>query len=81
MNFFFVKILKDCLPFSWTFSGLASDLCLVYFVSLVKKKASRVIEQQKCRSHEKRDPFVLQKIDLNYRFPSGVKTSQIVFSN
>ena len=54
-----------------------------YFFSNVKKKANSTIEQQKCKSHEKRDRLLISKMEINYQISQRNKSLPIdpVFSN
>ena len=39
----------------------------VQIISFVERKANSPIEQQKCKSHEKRDQFLVSKVDFKFQ--------------
>ena len=39
----------------------------VQCISFVKKKANSIIDQPKCKCHEKRDRLLISKIEINYK--------------
>ena len=39
----------------------------VQCITIVKRKASSSIEQQNCKGHHKRDPFLISKMEVNYQ--------------
>ena len=53
--FFSGKNLKVCSRSVLSFRGLTCDFFLLQCISIVKKKSTSTIEQQKCKGHEKRD--------------------------
>ena len=43
------------------------DFFQVLFISLVERKFNPIIEQRKCKGHEKRDRILVPKVEFNFQ--------------
>ena len=66
--FFQEKVFKICSHSVLVFRRLVTcDFFKVQCISIVKRKASSFMEQQKCKGHEKRDRLLISKMEINYQ--------------
>ena len=62
--FFSGKSPKVCSRLNWIFRGFNIQFFFqIQSISIVKKKANSIIEQQKSKSHEKRDRLLISQTD------------------
>ena len=72
MIFFQEHVLK-IFTLSFDFSVVWLDFFQVFFISLVERKFNPIIEQRKCKGHEKRDRILVPKVEFNFHISKRIK--------